>query len=52
MGGMNTVRCQRTGESFAIKLGGGWCVCPSVEECRLAEPKPDNTSASGQTEDR
>jgi hypothetical protein len=31
----NAIRCKRTGQGIAMKLDGGWCMCPSVDECAL-----------------
>ena len=30
---MNVIRCKRTGEGLAMRLGGGSCLCP--KECEL-----------------
>lgn len=32
---IHTIRCKKTGEGLATKEGGGQCVCPSADECRM-----------------
>jgi hypothetical protein len=41
---MHAVRCKKTCEPLAMKLDGGWCVCPSADECR--EHPQDNIAAN------
>jgi hypothetical protein len=31
----HAIKCKLNGRGLAMKLGGGWCVCPSANECRM-----------------
>lgn len=30
----NSICCKKTGQPIALQLGGGECVCPTIELCR------------------
>lgn len=36
----NAIICKRTGQGVAMKLDGGVCMCPSVDQCALISEEP------------
>ncbi len=32
---VHAIRCKKTNEAIAVKLDGGYCVCPSIYDCAL-----------------
>jgi hypothetical protein len=39
---INTIKCKRTGEGLAFKLGGGLCLC-RPGDCAIAGPEPEKS---------
>jgi hypothetical protein len=31
----HTIKCKWNGRAICIRLGGGWCICPSTDKCAM-----------------